>query len=943
MNDNLTNSSLHVYYQNVNRLRSKTTRVRQAITSNGYDIYGFTETNLNDGVYSHEIFDQRYAVTRRDRCPENSAKKDGGGCLVAVKKSANYAIIHRPDWQQSTYEDIWITLKPLSGRSIHILCVYLPPYLTAKCFENYIDLITDKISTLTGDDILLLGDFNDKNFDTTSADVAGKSQCIANLMDFCGLMQHNHIRNQTSNATLDLILSNSILKVVESSEPVTKVDRYHPPLEFRINLSHTKRKEEILTFRNYKKVDWIELNKALSKIDWGPLIDFSHDTDAMLNIFYDILSSTLDRFCPTVVKKLRGEEKFLSKESIALKNQKRKWHAKHKRHNNPDDYAKYCEIRDAFNKSSENDYARHIEEVEANLQDDPKKFFNFINERRANSAGVAEFVHLDVESSDNPSGTANLFSKQFASAFVSPALPISSQSQQTCATSTWSEVTLTPDDVFAKLCNLNANKSAGPDGFPPVLFKNCASFLTFPLFLLIKSSLDNGCMPIKLKQAHIIPIHKSGSLNDVRNYRPIAKLSIIAKIIDSLMADQLFMHFSHIISTNQHGFFKKRSTVTNLMAYTDKLQQCLEEGGQVDVIYTDFSKAFDKVNHQLLLNKLDSLGVGGSALKWFESYLTGRTQRVKILNSLSDTVEVTSSVVQGSHCGPILFSLFVNDIATDLNVDSSMYADDLKASTQIKSIDDCINLQRNIDIISDFSKKNGLVLNIDKCAIMTFTKRTTNAISFNYKIDNQQLLRKESMRDLGVIYDKKLSFSTHIDKLCKKGRQMCGFIIRNSKHFKNFKTEVTLYKSLARSHLEYASEIWSSAAESHLRNIEKVQHNFIRYLARKYYKDTDYHIDYGHYEGLFKIEPVQQRRLLKDLSCVIKSFNGETDSSSYLHLFNLHVPHRHLRERSTFRPSTTNSITNRLMKSFNKYLNDYDTLSSKYSKWRTKQLIHENS
>lgn len=172
---------------------------------------------------------------------------------------------------------------------------------------------------------------------------------------------------------------------------------------------------------------------------------------------------------------------------------------------------------------------------------------------------------------------------------------------------------------------------------------------------------------------------------------------------------------------------------------------------------------------------------------------------------------------------------------------------------------------------------------------------------------------------------------------------MCGFIIRNSKHFKNFKTEVTLYKSLARSHLEYASEIWSSAAESHLRNIEKVQHNFIRYLARKYYKDTDYHIDYGHYEGLFKIEPVQQRRLLKDLSCVIKSFNGETDSSSYLYLFNLHVPHRHLRERSTFRPSTTNSITNRLMKSFNKYLNDYDTLSSKYSKWRTKQLIHENS
>lgn len=297
-------------------------------------------------------------------------------------------------------------------------------------------------------------------------------------------------------------------------------------------------------------------------------------------------------------------------------------------------------------------------------------------------------------------------------------------------------------------------------------------------------------MPKKLKHSHIVPIHKSGSLNDVKNYRPIAKLSIIAKLIDPLMADELFMHFSHLISPNQHGFFKKRSTVTNLMAYTDKIQQCLEDGGQVDVIYTDFSKAFDKVNHQLLLDKLDSLGVGGSILQWFRSYLTDRTQRVKILNALSDIVEVTSSVVQGSHCGPILFSLFVNEIAYNTDVDSCMYADDFKASKNINSMDDCANLQDNINKIAEFSRNNGLVLNIEKCAIMTFTKRTTTAITYNYNIDNQLLSKKESMRDLGVVYDKKLSFSSHIDKICKKGRQMCGFIIRNSKHFKNYETEI---------------------------------------------------------------------------------------------------------------------------------------------------------
>ena len=116
-------------------------------------------------------------------------------------------------------------------------------------------------------------------------------------------------------------------------------------------------------------------------------------------------------------------------------------------------------------------------------------------------------------------------------------------------------------------------------------------------------------------------------------------------------------------------------------------------------------------------------------------------------------------------------------------------------------------------------------------------------------------------------------------------------------------------------------------------------HNFIRYLARKYFKDSNFHIDYSHYEDLLKIEPIHQRRSLKDVSFVIKSFNGDTDSSSYLHLFNLHAPQRTFREHTTFRPSTCNSVSNRLMRSFNEHVNDYDILSSKYSKWRTKELI----
>ena len=242
----------------------------------------------------------------------------------------------------------------------------------------------------------------------------------------------------------------------------------------------------------------------------------------------------------------------------------------------------------------------------------------------------------------------------------------------------------------------------------------------------------------------------------------------------------------------------------------------------------------------------------------------------------------------------------------------------------------------------DFSNKNGLVLNVDKCAVMTFTKRTSTAISFNYNIANKTLKRNDSIRDLGVQIDKKLNYAKHIETICRKGKQMVGFIIRNSKHFKKKETEILLYKSLARSHLEYASEIWSSAAESNLESIEKVQHRFIRYLARKYYNDHCHHIDYEKYEKITKIDPLHQRRLIKDVNFTIKSFTGDIDSSSYLHLFNLHAPHRNLRERTTFRPSSSNTVTNRLMRGFNEHINDYDVLTSKFAKWRTIHLFNEN-
>lgn len=439
-------------------------------------------------------------------------------------------------------------------------------------------------------------------------------------------------------------------------------------------------------------------------------------------------------------------------------------------------------------------------------------------------------------------------------------------------------------------------------------------------------------MPKKWKQAYVTPIHKSGSQNDVSNYRPISKLSIIAKLLDSLVADELFTHFRHSISEHQHGFFRGRSTVTNLIGHTERIQNCLRQGGQIDVIYTDFSKAFDKVSHDALLHKLNSHGICGSLLSWIGSYLKERTLRVQIGNALSDPVNVTSSVVQISHCGPILFAIFINDIADLLGDDYNFYADDIKIFLEINREEDHQKLQQALDRLAIFATDNGLSLNVSKCFIVSYTRRTKRFMCNNYSIGDHVLERKNEIKDLGVIFDSACTFNAHIDATCRRSKRALGFILRNSKDFKNAKTVVTLYTSHVKSILEYASPIWSPSTSTKIKQLETVQHKFLRFIAKKFFGDTNERIDYKFYERKLKLQSLELRRTLLDINFTIKSFNGKVDSYTFLNNFCLSVPRQCSRYRQVFNVSSSPTVISRLSNNFNKYLNDVDALSGKSCK-----------
>lgn len=198
------------------------------------------------------------------------------------------------------------------------------------------------------------------------------------------------------------------------------------------------------------------------------------------------------------------------------------------------------------------------------------------------------------------------------------------------------------------------------------------------------------------------------------------------QIVRKLVYDKLYFLVKEYISPYQHGFIKGRSTSTNLTLFSNFVLKQLEYGNQCDAVFTDFAKAFDRVNHSILLDKLDHMGLHSNFLKWFRSYLTDRTQFVHINNTNSDVIYATSGVPQGSHLGPLLFLIFVNDIPEFIKESSClMYADDLKIFRSVKSISDCVKLQEGLSKLQNWCESNSLPLNVAKCQAMSFSRRLT--------------------------------------------------------------------------------------------------------------------------------------------------------------------------------------------------------------------------
>ena len=531
------------------------------------------------------------------------------------------------------------------------------------------------------------------------------------------------------------------------------------------------------------------------------------------------------------------------------------------------------------NSLCDKDHNSHIEKVEEGVRNDTSYFFKYINSLTT-SRDFPSTMYLENETAGDGLAIVNLFAKKFGSVYVNSALPNFTPTFS-CDTHLES-IFISDEDVYEAITNIKANSTPGPDDIHPMMVKNCIAFFTPFLSKLFNISLNQGFFPSQWKLNYITPLFKNGKRNDISNYRPICKPSIFAKIFDKIVCDKLNIYLTNFIDLRQHGFIRGRSTLTNLGEFNEYLVENMNKRLSIDVIYTDFSRAFDMVNTNLLLDKLAAYGLHDKILKWIRSFLADRVQRVEIKNFISRQINVVSGVGQGSHLALPFFLIFINDIASHVKFcEFQLFTDDLKIYKCIEDNDSSFCLQSDLDNIHTWSTSNGLPFNLSKCVVMTFSKNRTHDASRDYFVKSTKLNRVENVKDLGVIFDSKLSFNCHIDYIVSNTTVKLNFIKRFSRYFSDPETFRTLYFSFISSKLNYASVIWNPHLAYQITKIESVRHKFLRYVSWKIRCPMKYdNHNYGPIAMKTRIATLESYRTMNDVLFMYKLVNKIVISNS---------------------------------------------------------------
>jgi hypothetical protein len=712
------------------------------------------------------------------------------------------------------------------------------------------------------------------------------------ILDLCynlGLQQYVTTSTRYE-SILDIVLSNdcNCLLDVKTVEPFSTSD--HNQVQFQMPVTKSIREFPYVS-RNFKHADWDGIKTFLSDFDFYNLFQDKSSVYHPIRCFYDIVNACLDLFVPLKrvnpssksqrIKYPYAIERLLRKKATAWR-----VYSTFKTSNSLSTYKCIAyKCRTAISK--------FVAEYESQLASNGNvgAFYRYANKKFSCKSAVGplhdEHGTVIVDSEQK----ASLLQRSFVNHYTVDNGRIPSNLKN--ALSKLSNVYFSPSRVRRAIKRLKAKTAGGPDGIPPLFFINCCDELCYPLSQLFTYSFENSILPDEWLQSIITPIFKKGSASDPNNYRPISLTSTMCKLMEFIIKDQLIAYLldKGIINKHQHAFIKNHSTATNLLGSITDWLVSLHSKGRTDVIYIDFSKAFDSIVTSKLLFKLQGYGVSGVLLTWIRCFLTNRSQCVAVDRCYSPPCSVVSGVPQGSVLGPILFLVYINDI-DDVCCGSSrlqLFADDVKlySNITVDKTSDC--LQQSLDNLSAWAAEWQLAININKCAVLSIAARVPS-VARHYFLNDVAITYHNSYVDLGVTISYQLTFNAHINNIVSKARQRTsvlfrGFISRNCDILRR------AFISYVRPIFEYNTIVWSPCTVYLIDLLESVQRNFSKRIP----SISNY--NYADRLAILNLETLELRRLRFDLIFYFKVFNNLTPFTPDL-VFTTYTPPPCLRSNS---------------------------------------------
>ena len=414
------------------------------------------------------------------------------------------------------------------------------------------------------------------------------------------------------------------------------------------------------------------------------------------------------------------------------------------------------------------------------------------------------------------------------------------------------------------------------------LFKIIGPIISPVLSKLINRCFIEGVFPKCLKNGVIIPIHKKGDTSNVENFRPITLLPYLSKILEKLVYNRLynFLTWNNFFTEQQFGFLKNKSTADAILSFTEYQYKVLNDKEFSVNIFVDFAKAFDTVDHAILIKKLERCGVRGLPLKLLTSYLSERSQLVRIKSKFSSEAIVRIGIPQGSVLGCLLFLVFINDLPKYLsNCHTVLFADDTNLCFRGQSLSSTISLcNSELQKFYDWTVANRLTVNYEKTFYMIISTRNVSN-NDDILINRNPISSTDTHKFLGVIIDKNLKFDTHISEISNKISKSIGILYKLSSYLPT-STLKTLYFSLIHSYLSYANIVWGGTYATHLLPLFRLQKKSIRIVNKVGYLHTTQNLFYEN--EILKLEEIHSYTLacyaFKNISIFESGAGGRYDT-----------------------------------------------------------------